>query len=530
MTESSSGPERTPLERGELLLAAVVVVAALVLHAVFLTQSGGLWRDEVNSLNLAKLDLSGIAKNLEYDSFPIGWFVLLKCWTIIAPAGDLSLRVFGVVIGLALIAAVWLAGRSMTGRTPLLALALLVFDAGTVRFGDSIRGYGVGTLFGVLAYWSLWRLGQRRDARSFWIAAAASIVAVHLLYFNAAVVFASCAGAATRGAFARSVRDVMRPLLVGAIAAVTLVPYVGMFTQARRWNDLLRYDIGPVWLSWMWQTAHAGSGPVAIILWDVALAAVALLSILVLVRRGKTMLAMSGLEHHAVAFFAGTVAYVVFLLRLGYYTSPWYYLALGLLVAVPLDALAGSVTGVRGRAAVIVLAVVHLAAAFGPAIAFTSERLTNVDIVAAELTTQTRTGDLVVVIPWQSIVSWGRYYHGPAVSVSVPPVRFTEWHRYDLFQNAMDDPAVMKGLLVDVDAALARGSRVFVVRNVGGSSRIPRHPPAPRIDGQGDAIVLFDSHLEAIGASLVEMPPFPAAAEFESLAVWQVRMAAWPND
>jgi hypothetical protein len=417
----------------------------------------------------------------------------------------------------------------MTGRTPLLALALLVFDAGTVRFGDSLRGYGVGTLSGVLAYWSLWRLGQRRDARSFWIAVAASIVAVHLLYFNAAVVFASCLGAAVRGAFARSMRDVVRPLLVGAIAAVTLVPYVGMFSEARRWNDLLRYDIGPVWLGWMWQTAHAGSGPLAIIIWNLALVAVAVLSILVLVLRGRSMSSMAGLEHHAVAFFAGTVAYVVFLMRLGYYTSPWYYLTLALLVALPLDAIAGAVTGVRGRAAVIVLAVVHLATAFGPAIAFTSERLTNVDIVAAELSTQTRAGDMVVVIPWQSIVSWGRYYHGPAASVSVPPVGFTEWHRYDLFERAMTDPAPMAGLLADVDAALARGSRVFVVRNVGGSSRIPKHPPAPRIEGQSDAIRLFDSHIEAIGASVVELPPFPAAAEYESLAVWQVRKAAKPH-
>src|SRR5438132_2137386 len=71
--------EETLAARVTTLLAVVGTVLTAVLHLVFASHAGALWRDEVNSLELATVTtFSEMWKNLDYDSFPALFFLVLR--------------------------------------------------------------------------------------------------------------------------------------------------------------------------------------------------------------------------------------------------------------------------------------------------------------------------------------------------------------------------------------------------------------------------------------------------------------------
>src|SRR5512146_1028828 len=81
---------------------AIAATAILVgLHLTFLFSAGGLWRDEVNCVNVASLpSLMDTWANLQYDSFPIFWFVVLRVWSRLGPgATDFGIRILGLFVG-----------------------------------------------------------------------------------------------------------------------------------------------------------------------------------------------------------------------------------------------------------------------------------------------------------------------------------------------------------------------------------------------------------------------------------------------
>ena len=59
------------LTRVEWSVCLGATLAAIGLHAIYLTHAGGLWRDEVNGVHLATLySTSQMWQMLTYDSFP----------------------------------------------------------------------------------------------------------------------------------------------------------------------------------------------------------------------------------------------------------------------------------------------------------------------------------------------------------------------------------------------------------------------------------------------------------------------------
>src|SRR5580700_419396 len=83
-----------------VLLAVAGTVAIVALHFYFLARVGGLWRDEVNSVNLAQ----GSLDNIFRDSFPILFPMLLRGWSFIGLGNvDVAVRLLGVFLGLTLV-------------------------------------------------------------------------------------------------------------------------------------------------------------------------------------------------------------------------------------------------------------------------------------------------------------------------------------------------------------------------------------------------------------------------------------------
>lgn len=59
-----------------------------------------------------------------------------------------------------------------------------------VCFGDSIRGYGIGVLFELLMIGAIWDVAVRPNEMRIAAAVVVSMMAVHLLFYNAVILSA----------------------------------------------------------------------------------------------------------------------------------------------------------------------------------------------------------------------------------------------------------------------------------------------------------------------------------------------------
>jgi len=228
---------RKILSHPDWIIAVVISLAAIWLHFTFLTHAGGLWRDEVAVANISRLPTLGQTwQALPHDHCPIMFPVLVRLWTMSGPgATDAGLRMLGLVCGLLLLTAYWAAGRMMGKGLPLLSLALAGLNFTMIRYGDSIRAYGLATACMVLAVSLIWRFIEVPGGKRALMAGMAVVLSVQLLYQNAFFVLAVCtAGAGV--CFRRSQpRNAIAILSIGAVAALSLLPYVSPIYHAQSW-------------------------------------------------------------------------------------------------------------------------------------------------------------------------------------------------------------------------------------------------------------------------------------------------------
>src|SRR5262245_57682735 len=109
--ESVVGLKRL-LQRPDLIVAVLITLAAICFHLIFRLQAGGFWRDEVNTINVASRHSLGEMAN---DSFPILTPLVVRGWLMLGLGrSDEGLRWLGTLVGLGLLAALWLS--VWTGR------------------------------------------------------------------------------------------------------------------------------------------------------------------------------------------------------------------------------------------------------------------------------------------------------------------------------------------------------------------------------------------------------------------------------
>src|SRR5215831_19004539 len=96
--------------RFEWIVALVLTVAAVGLDVNYARHAGGLWRDEANSYAMATYpSLSTTWHRLQFDSFPILWYVVLRAWIRMGLGQtDTGLRMFGLIVNLGILAILWL--------------------------------------------------------------------------------------------------------------------------------------------------------------------------------------------------------------------------------------------------------------------------------------------------------------------------------------------------------------------------------------------------------------------------------------
>ena len=282
-------PARVWLERCECGVIAVLLVLVTALHVRFVTSVGGLWRDETNSVSLATLpSVAEIWRFLDYDSFPVLFFGVLRGWTTLFGAdNDIALRALGLITGLGILAALWANARSFGIKWPVLSFALIGLNPMLIRYGDSTRAYGLGIVLILLTLRSFWRLvdsPSTAPSKRILSAGVLALLSVQCLYYNSVLLFAIAAGAMAVAFRQRAWRSIGIILGIGMLAAASLLPYLPMIRRMREWTFMVAY---PADYSWLWQRAGEVMGsprPVLVWIWTALFAACVALTALALVR------------------------------------------------------------------------------------------------------------------------------------------------------------------------------------------------------------------------------------------------------
>jgi len=497
----------------EWVAVLLVAMVAIALHVRFVTHVGGLWRDEINSVQLATLPrFAEVFQFLDYDSFPILFFTVLRGWLgVFGPDNDVALRALGCITGLAVLGALWWNARAFGIRWPVLSLALVGLNPMLIRYGDSTRAYGLGILLILLTFRSFWRLVDKPSPPDAWrvaAAAALSVLSVQCLYYNSVLLLAIAAGTMAVAARRRAWKTVGLVLGIGLLAAASLLPYVPMMRRMREWTFMVSY---PADLPWLWKRICEVLGspdPLGIWLWlgllFVGLGAVASFAGAQFWRgfsRRQAMAETSDSDQprslpdsvlfSASALIVGIVGYAAFLRSLHYYTQPWYYITLVAFAACALEVILGAwLATAKNRILPLFLRSSRLLAGLG-LLCFTAlpdwdempVRHTNVDLLAARLRPIASNGDVILVPRWECAIPLSRYYRGPAEIITLPPIDDHRFHRYDLVLRQMMTPDPLRPVLARLEETLRSGHRVFLAGTLPfppGDQLLSSPPPAYR--------------------------------------------------
>jgi hypothetical protein len=486
MTQSSAAPLQKNFLRQPGWLAAILFTALIAgFHFYFLLHAGGFWRDEVNLINVAgSRSLAGIAA----DSFPVLMPLLVKIWCATGLGqSDVSLRFLGSVIGLGSVAALWLASWIARRAPPLISLALFGLNSTVISFGDSLRAYGLGSLMIALmaaaAWWFLKKSSWPRAA----VVAALAVLSVQSLYHNAVLVGAVCLGVVAVCVQRKEWLAAVKILSAGALAAISLLPYVpnlvaGSGTVAvlrtgiswpRFFSDLTT-DLGFPWRQYIYVWA--------------ALALLALVcAVLALQQKSSpTNEPAEILPPFETNLFAGTMLFFAatgFLFFLWLTAVPgqaWYFLPIMILAAVCFDA-ACSTWQNRARAICLLGLMATVFISIPVVRRDLDYRFTNIDIWSQGLTAETAREDYILITPWYCGITFDHYFHGATPWTTIPPLADHATHRYDLVRAEIQGTNVMQPVLEKIAATLKSGHRVWLLAPVG-ALKIPAPATPPPAD------------------------------------------------
>src|SRR5438132_57334 len=258
-------PDRRQIE---WMIGILITVAAVYLHRVNFRSAGALWRDEAGVVRIATLPtLPEMWSNLGHESCPILFPALLHTWSSLVGSSDTAFRVFGFVVGLLLLGAVWLNGWLFHRSAPLVALSLLALNASVVRWADSLRAYGLASVLMLLALAIGWRFARKPKLKWLLVASLVAVISVQCLFQNSFLLLAVCAAAAAVRVRRRDFKNALIALTIGMPAAVSLLPYGAMIRGAQGWSVLSQIGFVPPliwtnlslalaptlgWLRWIW--------------------------------------------------------------------------------------------------------------------------------------------------------------------------------------------------------------------------------------------------------------------------------------
>ncbi|MGH8998443.1 MAG: glycosyltransferase family 39 protein, partial [Acidimicrobiia bacterium] len=115
-----------------------------------------LWLDEALSVNIAELPIGAIPEALRHDGSPPLYYVLLHVWMLVFGGGDLAVRAFSGVLGVASIPLAFMAGARLGGRRMgWTAVLLLASSPIAVRYSTETRMYSLIIFLSLIGFLAL---------------------------------------------------------------------------------------------------------------------------------------------------------------------------------------------------------------------------------------------------------------------------------------------------------------------------------------------------------------------------------------
>ncbi|PYK84348.1 MAG: hypothetical protein DME41_03180 [Verrucomicrobia bacterium] len=472
----------------ERIVAILLSATVLFLLIVRSTHAGGLWRDECDSLQLARLPtFADVLLNLKFTSFPILFPTTIRIFTNLFGASDASLRCFGFFVGAALLAVAWFNARSSHGGVPLILPALAGLNITFLTAGTWIRGYGLGSVLLTLAFGLTAIFVARPTIIRLVAMFVCYIVSMQCLYFDAALIPALLLAAFAVCILRRQFKWALALSVVAAICALSYVPKFLTYFEIRDWAVALQRPTSSIELWREFKLACGEPAPIPLFMW------LAILSLSILGaawKCGTRWRSESAPKLDLLLFGAFTIVlavpmHFVFLWRLHNIPDPRYYVALLCLVAAAAELIIGFLcqfSWARIARLMVVLVLVGVLPVFAwPKI---TERETNLDLLAKGLQQYARADDLIIVNRWFLAPGFSWYYHGPARWMTLPELSEKRIHRYDLLRAKMESWDAISDIRSAISQTLQSGNRVWLV---GGAQLAKENTPlvlAPAPDPQ----------------------------------------------
>jgi hypothetical protein len=450
--------------------AGLITLASVYLHWLCLRSAGALWRDETGIVNIAQLQSwREVWNTLPHDHCPVIFPLLVRTWS---EAGlvttDYGLRILGLGIGLSLLAAIWISLRLMGRGLPLFTLALVSINSTVITFGDSLRAYGLASLFIILTMGLVWHFLKRPNWQRGLLAAIAATASVQTLYQNAFLVLAICLAGIAWAVQRRQYRIALAVMGIGFVAALSLLPYVQAMLAAQSWWALSKPGEGVG--DFIAQLIHISGGDDQkwfLCVWFISVAIAAALGVghfLVsnqkMVGTGDDVCFFAG-----VALVAGFTGYGLFFMLAGLTVQPWYCIPVFAFIAVCCDVILPRIHPVM-RVGVLLVAIISPLLAYPAVHTQVQQPRTNGGLVAEKLSQHVMPGDLIIVYPWYYGITFARYYHGGLPWETLPPLGDYRFHRYDLLKIKLQMTNAIQPVLEKAEAALRAGHRVWIVGEV----------------------------------------------------------------
>lgn len=483
-----SPPKTNSSSRLEWLGAVLITVAIVGLHIHFYLHAGGLWRDEINTLNLAR---SHSLVTMSHDSFPVLMPALVSVWDSAGLGGtDGGLRLLGLLCGMGLPAAFWAVAWA-SGRPPLFSLTLFGLNTLMICYGDSLRAYGLGSALVTLALAAMCGLLARPSwQRTGWLALA-GILSVQALFQNAILFFGVCLGGFSVCARRKDGATALKILTAGVITASSLLPYYANFMAMPKAAVELRRGFSPFIAELNYEMATGFPFEQYQAVWKgLAVIVVGFAALSLIRKRGAEAGSDGGWQLFAGTTLLATVAlFIGFLWYASVMSRPWYFMPLLALVAVCFDCGMGmpwkpGILRTTGLACVFGTALISAPLAYSDLHA----HFTDIDLVVERLETRVAPGDYVIVTPWFTGITFNHYYGKRTDWDTLPPISDHTMHRYDLVLEQMERTNSLDPVLEKIKVTLQSGNHVWVVGTLPDwrtNDVEPQTLPPPPLPGTG---------------------------------------------
>jgi hypothetical protein len=455
------------IKRVEWITAILLSAVVLFLFVVRARHAGALWLDECDSLQLARMPrLADVLANLQYTSFPVLFPATIRAYTALFGTGDISMRCFGLAVGVALVCVAWFHARTISGEMPLVFLALIGLNTTFLRAGGWIRGYGLGSVLVVLTFTLTAKLLLRPTGRRLASVFVAYLLGMQCLFFNGVLIPVLVLAAGAIWLFRGELKWLLVFLGIAVACGLSYIPYILRSVNVSEWAVVLKVPASFAEYRHQFVIACGAPVPIMACVWSAVLLVSVIGAIwrLSIVRGGNPAVDAPLLLFALLTIFISIPVSCGFLRLLHNAPVSRYYLALLCLLAIAVDLIVADLSRfywVRlARLACVMAALVTLPLAGWSRII---ERQTNIDFVAQKLQKDAKPNDLIVVIPWSLGPCFNWYYHGPARWITVPEMNEHRILRYDLLKAKMMAFFPLDDVEHEIRAALKSGDRIWIV-------------------------------------------------------------------